>query len=225
VNASLGIMTPDISGRIEEHGSNKADEESSSLHDPMDPEKAAFRKETEPSSSSPSNDEKPHTAKLSEEEQAIIDRQIQVPNDKIGYFSLFRYASGKEVLIMIVSLLAAITAGATMPLMTLVYGNFAGSFTTVTTDPSAMNGFQHQINTFALYFVYLGIASLTTVYISVIGFSYTGERIAQKIRERYLQAIFRQNIAFFDFLGSGEITTRISSGQCPLPAFSEVLLC
>ena len=46
----------------------------------------------------------------------------------------------------------------------------------------------------------------------MIGFSYTGERITQQIRELYLRAIFRQNIAFFDFLGSGEITTRISSG-------------
>jgi len=45
----------------------------------------------------------------------------------------------------------------------------------------------------------------------MIGFSYTGEQITKKIRELYLRAIFRQNIAFFDFLGSGEITTRISS--------------
>ena len=50
-----------------------------------------------------------------------------------------------------------------------------------------------------------------TSYISIVGFSYTGERITQQIRELYLRAIFRQNIAFFDFLGSGEITTRISS--------------
>ena len=50
-----------------------------------------------------------------------------------------------------------------------------------------------------------------TSYISIVGFSYTGQRITQQIRELYLRAIFRQNIAFFDFLGSGEITTRISS--------------
>lgn len=48
-------------------------------------------------------------------------------------------------------------------------------------------------------------------WISFVGFSYAGERITQQIRELYLRAIFRQNIAFFDFLGSGEVTTRISS--------------
>lgn len=59
----------------------------------------------------------------------------------------------------------------------------------------------------------LGIGSFVCVYVGMIGFSYTGERITQQIRELYLRAIFRQNIAFFDFLGSGEITTRISSGR------------
>ena len=35
--------------------------------------------------------------------------------------------------------------------------------------------------------------------------------MTQKIREHYLAAIMRQNIAFFDKLGAGEITTRITS--------------
>lgn len=42
-------------------------------------------------------------------------------------------------------------------------------------------------------------------------FIYTGEHIAGKIREQYLAAILRQNIAFFDKLGAGEITTRITA--------------
>ncbi|KAF0341593.1 P-loop containing nucleoside triphosphate hydrolase protein [Gigaspora margarita] len=40
---------------------------------------------------------------------------------------------------------------------------------------------------------------------------YTSERITRKIRERYLLAILRQNIAYFDKLGPGEVTTRITS--------------
>jgi ATP-binding cassette subfamily B (MDR/TAP) protein 1 len=40
---------------------------------------------------------------------------------------------------------------------------------------------------------------------------YSGEKISQKIRERYLAAILRQNIAFFDKLGAGEVTTRITA--------------
>lgn len=39
---------------------------------------------------------------------------------------------------------------------------------------------------------------------------YSGEAISRKTREKYLEAILRQNIGFFDELGAGEITTRIT---------------
>ena len=40
---------------------------------------------------------------------------------------------------------------------------------------------------------------------------HTGEVNAKRIRERYLQAILRQDIAFFDHVGAGEVTTRIQT--------------
>lgn len=59
--------------------------------------------------------------------------------------------------------------------------------------------------------MYLAIGEFFTIYICTVGFIYVGEHITQKIRERYLAAIMRQNIAFFDKLGAGEITTRITA--------------
>lgn len=49
------------------------------------------------------------------------------------------------------------------------------------------------------------------IYIATVGFMSTGEKITQRLREKYLAAILRQNVAFFDTLGAGEITTRITS--------------
>ena len=40
---------------------------------------------------------------------------------------------------------------------------------------------------------------------------YTGETTTRRIREAYLRAVLRQNIGFFDSLGAGEVTTRITS--------------
>ena len=56
---------------------------------------------------------------LSEQEQEIIRKQLTTPDLTIGYFTLFRYASRKDVAIMIVALVASIAAGAVMPLMTV----------------------------------------------------------------------------------------------------------
>lgn len=49
------------------------------------------------------------------------------------------------------------------------------------------------------------------IYFATVAFIYTGEHMSLKIREQYLAAILRQNVAFFDKLGAGEITTRITA--------------
>jgi ATP-binding cassette subfamily B (MDR/TAP) protein 1 len=40
---------------------------------------------------------------------------------------------------------------------------------------------------------------------------FTAEVTAKRIRERYLKAVLRQEIAFFDKVGAGEVTTRIQT--------------
>jgi ATP-binding cassette, subfamily B (MDR/TAP), member 1 len=59
--------------------------------------------------------------------------------------------------------------------------------------------------------VYLAIGMFVSVYITTVGFYYTGERITKSLRRTYLKTVIRQNIAFFDTLGAGELTTRITT--------------
>ena len=56
---------------------------------------------------------------LNEDEKAIIKDQLHIPEVKVGYFLLYRYANKKEIAIMLVSSIAAIAAGAVLPLMTV----------------------------------------------------------------------------------------------------------
>ena len=41
--------------------------------------------------------------------------------------------------------------------------------------------------------------------------TYTGEVNSKRVREKYLKAVLRQDIAFFDTLGAGEVATRIQT--------------
>ena len=41
--------------------------------------------------------------------------------------------------------------------------------------------------------------------------AYTAEMTAKRIRERYFKAILRQDIAYYDKIGPGEVTTRIQT--------------
>ena len=56
---------------------------------------------------------------LPENERAILKRQLDVPDVKVSYRTLFRYASSRDMLIFYVSCVASIAAGAALPLMTV----------------------------------------------------------------------------------------------------------
>ena len=73
------------------------------------------------------------------------------------------------------------------------------------------SSFPSLLNKKVLDFVYLAIGEFVLVYCGTAGFIYTGAHIAAKVREEYLKAILRQNIGYFDKLGAGEVTTRITA--------------
>ncbi|KAK9449450.1 P-loop containing nucleoside triphosphate hydrolase protein [Limtongia smithiae] len=75
----------------------------------------------------------------------------------------------------------------------------------------SMEDFQRQANFDSLYFVYLGVAEFLMSYLFTFIFIDRGEILAARIRKNYLGAILKQNIAYFDKVGTGEIATRISS--------------
>ncbi|KAA6412244.1 MAG: P-loop containing nucleoside triphosphate hydrolase [Lasallia pustulata] len=150
-------------------------------------------------------------AHLPEHEKEIVRRQLEIPPVKVNFLTLFRYASKNDLIVIAISALCSITAGAIMPLMTVIFGQLAGTFQNFFAGTVARGQFSHQLSHFTLYFVYLAIGEFVSIYICTVGFIYTGEHITQKTRERYLAAILRQNIAFFDKLGAGEVTTRITA--------------
>lgn len=92
-----------------------------------------------------------------------------------------------------------------------MFGQLTGTFQGFFNGTLSSSQFNSDLSGFTLYFVYLAVAEFITIYICTAGFIYTGEHITQKIREQYLAAIMRQNIAYFDKLGAGEITTRITA--------------
>ncbi|KAJ5913074.1 Leptomycin B resistance protein [Penicillium tannophilum] len=144
-------------------------------------------------------------------EAEILRRQVEVPPVQVGIKTLYRYATTTDLIIIAISALCAIAAGAAQPLMTVIFGNLAGQISSFSAGGSALEDFRSQLSHNVLYFVYLAIAKFFTTYISTVGFIYTGEKISARIREEYLAACLRQNIGFYDKLGAGEITTRITA--------------
>lgn len=93
----------------------------------------------------------------------------------------------------------------------VIFGQLSQQFQGFFAGTVSQSEFKSTLAHYVLYFLYLAIAEFGTIYISTVGFIYTGEHISGKIREQYLAACLRQNIGFYDKLGAGEITTRITA--------------
>ena len=109
--------------------------------------------------------------------------------------------------------------------MSIIFGNLTESFIKFGTAvqnlnagsgsiqevESAASGFRHSANTDAAILVYIGIGMMVAVYTYMYTWVYTGEVTSKRVRENYLKAVLRQDIAFFDNVGAGEIATRIQT--------------
>jgi ATP-binding cassette subfamily B (MDR/TAP) protein 1 len=150
-------------------------------------------------------------AHLPEHEQLILKRQIHVPLASVTFKQLYRYATRWDMVLVTIASICAIGGGAVMPLMTVVFGNLAGSFKGLVLGTIDVSTFPALLSHYTLYFVYLAIGEFILIYAATVLFLYTGDHITGKIRQQYLAAILRQNIGFFDKLGAGEVTTRITA--------------
>lgn len=65
-----------------------------------------------------------------------------------------------------------------------------------------------------------GVGMFVCTYLYMYIWVYTGEVNAKRVRERYLKAVLRQDIQFFDNVGAGEVATRIQTDTRKCSRFS-----
>ncbi|KAG8086290.1 hypothetical protein GUJ93_ZPchr0010g10585 [Zizania palustris] len=128
------------------------------------------------------------------------------PEGKVGLHRLFRFADGVDVLLMAAGAAGAVASGAAQPLMTLVFGDVVNAF-----GSGARDDVLHRVSKVCLKFFYLAIGSWFACFLQVACWMITGERQAARIRGLYLEAVLRQDIAFFEKeMTTGQVVERMS---------------
>lgn len=97
-----------------------------------------------------------------------------------------------------------------MTAIQVFFGQVTTTLKEVAVGTISYDHFYHELTKNVLYLTYLGIGEFVVSFLATVGLVYTGNSVTQKIRVQYFKAILQQNIAFFDILGTGEITTRIT---------------
>ncbi|KAJ6559121.1 P-loop containing nucleoside triphosphate hydrolase protein [Mycena vulgaris] len=155
---------------------------------------------------------------------------VEPPTPPVSFTQLFRFSTKFELIIDAIGLVAAAAAGSAQPLMTILFGNLVNQFVefqivinqiegadaaraaTATAElPIVAKAFRHQASLLAIYLVIIGAGMFLCTYTYMYIFVYTAEVNAKRIRERYLKAILRQDVQFFDKVGAGEVATRIQT--------------
>lgn len=120
------------------------------------------------------------------------DKKRAVKEKPVSYFSLFRYADRKDMILITLGTIAGIGNGACIPLFALIFGNLINVFGNEEVDLVST------VNQYCLYFLYLAIFTFFCSYALIAFWMWSGSRQANRVRSLYLQAVLRQDVAFFD---------------------------
>ncbi|KAI5802978.1 P-loop containing nucleoside triphosphate hydrolase protein [Geopyxis carbonaria] len=132
----------------------------------------------------------------------VIDIPPSASADDAGSFSaytrVFSLASPHSRLLNLLALITLCAAGTLLPLMDLVFGRFITLFTAFTTGTMSAAEFRTELNSYTLYFVYLFVAKFVLTYIWTTALSVSALRTTSALRQRYLAAVLRQDVGYFD---------------------------
>ncbi|KAK7271721.1 hypothetical protein RJT34_27853 [Clitoria ternatea] len=137
---------------------------------------------------------------------------VRKTKKKNGSFrSIFMHADGRDWFYMVFGLIGAIGDGLGTPLVLLVTGKIMNNIGGFSTDISTT--FLHEINKNAVVLLYLACGSFVACFLEGYCWTRTGERQAARMRGRYLKAVLRQEVAYFDLhvTSTSEVITSVSN--------------
>jgi ABC-type multidrug transport system fused ATPase/permease subunit len=127
---------------------------------------------------------------------------------RVSIFKLFRFATPKELCMVIIAIIFSAGAGAMLPVSIIIFGAFLSNLTGSLNNISQL---LEQTLPVIYILVYMATAVLVASYISNSFWIVTGERQTRRIRTMYVHAILRQDMSWFDKAAEGSLNTRLAT--------------
>ncbi|KAJ1279478.1 hypothetical protein BS78_04G159800 [Paspalum vaginatum] len=123
-----------------------------------------------------------------------------------SFMSVLMHADGVDVALMVLGLVGAMGDGMSMPAMVVITSRITNEFGR---GPDEIHEFSSMINANARILVFLACASWVMAFLEGYCWARTAERQASRMRARYLQAVLRQDVEYFDLMRSGSNTSEV----------------
>ena len=105
----------------------------------------------------------------------------------------------------------SIAAGATLPLMTIIFGKFITKFDGFAAGNTSPDRFTTDVNGLVLWFIYLFVARFALSYITTVAITISATRTVRGFRQAFLSHTIRQEIWHFDKQSNGATATQVTT--------------
>ncbi|XP_076019746.1 ATP-dependent translocase ABCB1-like [Genypterus blacodes] len=143
----------------------------------------------------------------------------------VRLISLFRFTDGWDKVLMVFGVLMAMVHGASPPLSCVVFGQVINSFVNNSININMSEFVEHgetgvditykgileeDMNTYAIFYLILGIVVFVAAYMQVACLSLAASRQAMRIRKLFFHSILKQNMGWFHVNEKKELGTRLT---------------
>lgn len=149
-------------------------------------------------------------------EDQVIDTTISEPKP-VSLFQLFRFSTKVDVMLCLAGTFFSCASGVVTPVMIIIFSDLMGvilkyEYLVANNELSeARHYLDHESRHYCLLFTILGIVMWVVSFGVNACWAVAAENQGLRIRQRYYQAIMRQDIGWFDTVKTGELTTRITN--------------
>ncbi|KAI8669813.1 Leptomycin B resistance protein pmd1 [Fusarium sp. Ph1] len=133
------------------------------------------------------------------------------PSGFASYIRIFSYVDRSSWALYSTAFIAAIGAGAALPLMNLVFGRFVTTFNGFASGGVSPDDYMAEVSRYALYFIYLFIARFLLIYTHTVLVSIGAIRATKALRMDFLQSLLRQDMTFFDSEEAGSPSVKVTT--------------
>lgn len=147
--------------------------------------------------------------------ESNVETEVEEEKEKQGsfgdYIRIFRYADRLDWILNGTAFLCAIASGATLPLMTLIFGGFTTKFNNFATGASSPSQFRSDVDHYTLWFLYLFVGRLGVAYIANVCITTAAIRTTRALRKEFLKCTLRQEVWYFDKPAIGSPATQVTT--------------
>lgn len=138
--------------------------------------------------------------------QEAPKNEVQAKQTKaksVGFFQLFRFATGADRFLIFLAIFFSSLQGALIPGSTLFFANVTDDFGKIPSKEKLRDSMVHQ----AFNMLYLGLGIFGSYTVALMLWMVVGQRQMKNLRNKYFQHLIRKNATWFDQEKTGKVAS------------------